>query len=61
MKDKKYYKGKPIDMASFEHARMFGTYEIQPTANTENEYPFIAQGFNKKIQKTNGERKEAEK
>lgn len=27
----------------------YGTYEIQPTADTSNLYPAIAQGFNKKI------------
>ena len=59
MKDKN--NEKPIDTAPFELARKFGTYEIQATADTDNEYPFIAQGFNKKIQKTDGERKEAEK
>ncbi len=31
----------------------YGTYEIQPTANTDNTYPAIAQGFNKKQGKTN--------
>ena len=45
MKDKKHYKGKPVDMASFEHARKFGTYEIQPTTNTENVFPLIGQGL----------------
>jgi hypothetical protein len=29
----------------------YGTYEIQPTADTENQYPAIAQGYNPKIKK----------
>ncbi len=36
-----------LDMVNF-----YGTYEIQPTANTKNTYPAIAQGFNKKQIKT---------
>lgn len=27
----------------------YGTYEIQPTADTDNMYPAIAQGYNKNI------------
>ncbi len=27
----------------------YGTYEIQATADTENQYPCIAQGYNPKI------------
>ena len=27
----------------------YGTYEIQATADTHNQYPAIAQGYNKKI------------
>ena len=34
---------------SFELVNKYGTYEIQPTADTNNQYPAIAQGFNKKI------------
>lgn len=33
----------------------YGTYEIQPTADTENQYPAIAQGFNPKIISTDCE------
>ncbi|MBR2043192.1 MAG: hypothetical protein IJ946_02510 [Clostridia bacterium] len=29
----------------------YGTYEIQPTADTENKYPTIAQGLAKKQKK----------
>ncbi len=29
----------------------YGTYEIQNTADTENQYPAIAQGYNSKIVK----------
>ncbi len=32
-----------LDLINF-----YGTYEIQPTADTLNMYPTIAQGFNKK-------------
>ena len=34
---------------AFEMINNYGTYEIQNTANTENQYPAIAQGFNPKI------------
>ncbi len=37
-----------LDMVNF-----YGTYEIQPTADSPNQYPAIAQGFNKKQIKTN--------
>ena len=30
----------------------YGTYEIQPTADTDNNYPAIAQGYNRKNVKT---------
>ena len=29
----------------------YGTYEIQKTSDTDNRYPFIAQGYNKKLTK----------
>ncbi len=41
-----------------EMVNCFGTYEIQPTADTDNQYPAIAQGFNRKIIKTDCENKE---
>ena len=37
---------------AFEMVNRYGTYEIQATADTENMYPAIAQGFNKEIIKT---------
>ena len=42
-----------------EMVNCFGTYEIQPTADTDNQYPAIAQGYNKKQQKFEGDRPEA--
>ena len=36
----------------------YGTYEIQSTSDTDNMYPAIAQGFNKKIIKTDRENEE---
>ena len=41
-----------------EMVNCFGTYEIQPTADREDMYPAIAQGFNKKIIKTDRENEE---
>ena len=35
-----------------EMVNKYGTYEIQSTAETENQYPAIAQGFNAKIIET---------
>lgn len=32
----------------YDMVNKYGTYEIQPTAATDNQYPAIAQGFNKK-------------
>lgn len=34
---------------AIEMVNKYGTYEIQPTADTSSLYPTIAQGFNKKI------------
>ncbi len=45
-----------LDMVNF-----YGTYEIQPTADTPNEYPAIAQGFNKKQFKTNRQNPKSKK
>ena len=36
----------------------YGTYEIQSTADTDNQYPAIAQGFNEKIIKNDCENEE---
>lgn len=46
MKKKKNYDDE--NLTSFDLARKFGTYNIQPTADTENEFPAIAQGKQKK-------------
>ena len=35
--------GEPDD--SFDYVNMYGTYNIQPTADREDEYPAIAQGL----------------
>lgn len=35
----------------------YGTYEIQPTCDNENQYPAIAQGFNKNIIETDRQNK----
>ncbi len=33
---------------SFEQAKKFGTYEIQPSNDCDNQYPAISQGLSKK-------------
>ena len=35
----------------------YGTYEIQATAETDNQYPAIAQGYNPKMRTRDGENK----
>ena len=35
--------------SAFDMVNRYGTYEIQATADSHNQYPAIAQGFNKKI------------
>ena len=35
------------DIDSFRLANMYGTYEIQPTADTSNIFPTISQGLSK--------------
>ena len=35
----------PLD--SFDYVNMYGTYNIQPTADREDEYPAIAQGLSR--------------
>lgn len=37
---------------TFEMVNRYGTYNIQSTAETENMYPAVAQGFNKEIIET---------
>ena len=39
----------------FDMVNQYGTYEIQATADTRNQYPCIAQGYNPKIKKRDGE------
>ncbi len=48
---------KPPETAE-EQINCYGTYEIQSTADNDNMYPAIAQGFNKKIIKTDCENEE---
>ncbi len=42
---------------AFDLINEYGTYEIQPTCDTENQYPCIAQGFNQKIIETDRQNK----
>ncbi len=37
-----------LPQTAFDMINRYGTYEIQATAETENQYPAIAQSFNKK-------------
>ncbi len=39
--------GQPDDV--FELINKYGTYNIQPTNDSQNEYPAIAQGLSKKL------------
>ena len=41
--------------SSFDLINKYGTYEIQATAETDNMYPTIAQGYNPKIKSRDGE------
>ena len=41
--------GNPL--TAHEMVNNYGTYNIQPTADTENEYPAIAQGISEKTAK----------
>ena len=43
------YTGKPQD--AFDLINKYGTYEIQPTCDTDGEYPKIAQGNPRKKKK----------
>lgn len=42
---------------AFEMVNKYGTYEIQDTADTDNQYPAIAGGYNPKIVKKDCENK----
>ena len=46
---------------AFDMVNFYGTYEIQPTADTPNTYPAIAQGFNKKIIKSDRQNPKSKK
>ena len=46
---------------SFELINNFGTYNIQPTADTDHMYPAIAQGFHAKLVQSDAQNKAAEK
>lgn len=41
-----------LSETAYDMVNQYGTYEIQTTADTDNVYPAIAQGFNKKMVKT---------
>ena len=49
------YKSVGLPDNSFQMVNNYGTYEIQATADTENQYPCIAQGYNPKIIKNDCE------
>lgn len=42
--------GEPEDV--FDMVNKYGTYNIQPTAQTENSFPYISQGLPKKAKTT---------
>ena len=50
---------KPTEMGKnvFDLVNEYGTYEIQPTCDNENQYPAIAQGYNTKIVETDRQNK----
>jgi hypothetical protein len=50
---------KPTEMGknAFDLVNEYGTYEIQPTCDNENQYPAIAQGYNSKIVETDRQNK----
>lgn len=52
---RKEKKTKSSEITAFDMLNRYGTYNIQPTADTENMYPTVAQGFNKGIVKTDCE------
>ncbi len=51
------FKPKEENKTVFELINEYGTYEIQPTSDTENQYPAIAQGFNRNIIETDRQNK----
>ncbi len=52
---------KSVPETAFDAVNNYGTYNIQPTADTENTYPTIAQGYHPAILKSDGENRKAEK
>lgn len=40
---------KGMPETAYQMVNFYGTYEIQPTAETDNQYPAIAQGYNPKM------------
>lgn len=46
---------------AFDMVDFYGTYEIQPTQDTDNTYPAIAQGFNQKQVKTDRQNPQPDK
>lgn len=49
---KKHFNSLPRSKDDVELATEFGTYNIQPTADTKNVYPAIAQGLPRGLNKT---------
>lgn len=49
--------GQPTD--AFEMINKYGTYNIQPTADTRNPYPAIAQGLSERSEKSTEKDREA--
>lgn len=41
----------------FDLVNEYGTYEIQPTCDNENQYPMIAQGYNRALLQTDRQNK----
>ncbi len=44
-----------LPLTAFDMVNRYGTYEIQATADTDNQYPAIAQGYNPEIIKNDCE------
>lgn len=51
--------GEPHDV--FDMVNKYGTYNIQPTSDTHNDYPKIAQGLSKKADSESRKKKFGEK
>ena len=48
MKKKKNIRREDSELDSFDLVNRYGTYNIQPTNSSDNTYPAIAQGLDKK-------------